>query len=86
MWINIALWVVAYLNRFLNTHQPVTPHHNDVESVVVEVTRMRPDVLERLERECAPPYVSPATTDIMAGYMLGVQAVLQKLRNGYAVD
>jgi len=61
-----------------------SPRHNDTQPS--EIVRLRRDVLDRLEKECAPPYVGPTTTDIQAGYALGVQAVLQKLRNGYALD
>ena len=32
-----------------------------------------------------PIMVNRETTDIMAGYNLGVQAVLQKLREGYVI-
>ena len=54
------------------------------EPVVIEVVRLRPDLVDALERRLPSPYVGPTTTDLMAGYQLGVQAVLQQIRNGYA--
>lgn len=52
----------------------------------VDIVRLRPDVMESLERHLPSPYAGPQTSEIMAGYLLGVQAVLKHLRDGYAVD
>lgn len=41
---------------------------------------------DRLRKEMMPIVVGKETTDIQAGYMLGVQAVLTKLLDGFAVD
>jgi hypothetical protein len=41
-------------------------------------------VYEHLSKQF-PILVNRETTDIMAGYNLGVQAVLQKLREGYVI-
>lgn len=62
-------------------HPPVEP-----ERLVVTVVRFRDDQIKALERQLAEPYVSPTTTDLMAGYQLGVQAALKKLRDGYQYD
>lgn len=39
-----------------------------------------------LERQLAPPTVTTGTTELLAGYQLGVQEVLKKLRAGYVVS
>jgi hypothetical protein len=54
-----------------------------MEKVVV---RLDIDTLAALEKELPPPVVTNATSELMAGYQLGVQAVLQKLRAGYAIS
>lgn len=56
------------------------------EAQVITYARLRPDLIQQLERSFGEPYVSPSTTDLMAGYALGTQAVLKKLRDGYATD
>jgi len=61
-----------------------SPGPNEVKPTVIEIVRLRPDVLEALERSLPAPYVGPTTTDLMAGHALGVAAVLHKLRTGYA--
>jgi hypothetical protein len=48
--------------------------------------RLDPDAYARLERELTPPVVTNQTTDLMAGYQLGVQEVLKKLRSGYVIE
>ncbi len=80
----LAAWLTAYV--IAKTTEGNSPCHNDAPVRVVEMARMRPDLIEKLEREVAQPYVSPTTTDIMAGYIIGVQAVLNKLRSGYATN
>lgn len=50
------------------------------------LVRLDPDAYTRLERELTPPVVTNQTTDLMAGYQLGVQEVLKKLRTGYVIE
>lgn len=54
-----------------------------LEKVIV---RLDPDMLRRLEEGLPKPLVNSTTTELMAGYALGVQAVLQKLREGYVIS
>ena len=84
MWIKFVQWVATVAGQYLLARGlKESPQPNDAR--IVEFARLRPDLLDRLERECVPPYVSPSTTDLMAGYIIGTQAVLQKLRVGYAI-
>lgn len=39
-----------------------------------------------LEKEVLGVVVTGATTEIQAGYMLGIQSVLAKLRDGFVVN
>jgi TolB-like protein len=52
----------------------------------MEVIRLTADMMAELEKQLPPPVVTSQTTDLLAGYQLGVQAVLQKLRAGYVID
>jgi len=49
------------------------------------VVRLTPDQYRVLERSLPPPAVTNNTTDLMAGYQLGVQAVLKSLREGFTI-
>lgn len=49
----------------------------------VEVVRLSPDQYQKLERSLVQPTVTTQTTELLAGYQLGVQEVLKKLREGY---
>jgi hypothetical protein len=51
----------------------------------MEVVRLTPEMLAALEKELPPPVVTNSTSELMAGYQLGVQTVLQRLRNGYVI-
>ena len=50
-----------------------------------EYARLTQHVYEELERKVGTVVVNQITTDLQAGYMLGVQAVLKELRNGYVI-
>jgi len=52
---------------------------------VTQVVRLTPEMMEALERQLPPPIVQASTTDLQAGYSLGIQFVLTKLRDGFAV-
>lgn len=54
-------------------------------SPTIEYARLPQHVYESLEAKMAGPVVNQVTTDLQAGYMLGVQAVLKELRNGFVV-
>jgi len=47
--------------------------------------RLDPAQYRRLEQQLPPPAVTNTTSDLMAGYQLGVQAVLKILREGYTI-
>lgn len=52
-----------------------------------QVYRLNPDVYRDLERKVLSDiYISKETTDIQAGYMLGIQKVLKELRDGFTID
>ena len=77
----LLTWAANYLvARAVNSPTPTD------EIKVVEIVRLRPDVMQRLEHEVGAIYMSPTTTELMAAYQLGVQATLKKLRDGYAID
>lgn len=48
--------------------------------------RLNQEVYEALERQVGRVLVTRETTDLQAGYQLGVQAVLQLLRDGYVIN
>jgi len=50
-----------------------------------QVIRLDPVQYRRLEQQLPPPVVTNTTSDLMAGYQLGVQAVLKALREGYTI-
>lgn len=50
------------------------------------VVRLSPEVYEALVKTLPPVYVSNETTAHQAGYQLGIQLVLSKLREGYVVQ
>lgn len=47
--------------------------------------RLETSQYEALEKTLTGPTVTTATTELQAGYQLGVQDVLRKLRAGYVV-
>ncbi len=51
-----------------------------------EVVRLNTAVYADLVKKCPPPMVTERTTDHHAGYLLGIQYVLQLLREGYVVQ
>jgi hypothetical protein len=81
----IKVMLMNFLQRVLQKPaETVTPYAKPPE--VVEIVRLRPDVLAALERELGnTTYVGPGTTDLQVAFNLGQQAVLKKLRDGYAV-
>lgn len=53
---------------------------------MAESFRLTQLVYEQLERQVTPPIVTGTTTELQAGYALGVQQVLMLLRNGFTCD
>lgn len=49
------------------------------------VTRLESDVYDYLEKQVSNTSISSNTSDIEAGFKLGVQHVLAKLRAGYVI-
>lgn len=47
--------------------------------------RLDPAQMRELEKQVPAPVVTTATTELLAGYQLGVQSVLKLLRDGYVV-
>ncbi|KWI10922.1 hypothetical protein BGV51_28185 [Burkholderia ubonensis] len=67
----------------------ISKHNKDAQqepALNQVVVRLDAEMLRRLEEQLPKPLVNSTTTDLMAGYALGVQAVLQKLREGYVVS
>ena len=54
-------------------------------SPTTEYARLPQHVYDELERKVGGVVVNQITTDLQAGYMLGIQAVLKELRNGFVV-
>lgn len=49
--------------------------------------RLNFDVYKQLETKVLSDiYVNDKTTDIQAGYMLGIQKVLKEIRDGFTID
>jgi len=53
---------------------------------VHDMARLPPHVYDMLEKQCQPIGVTDGTTELQAGFQLGVQAVLSKLRKGFLLD
>lgn len=50
------------------------------------VVRLTPEVYKSLEAKFSRPTVTDSTSAHQAGFQLGVQAVLQALRQGFVVE
>jgi hypothetical protein len=55
------------------------------KEVTVERTVLTQAQYQSLEKQLQAPTVSVNTTEIMAGYQLGIQSVLKMLREGWVV-
>lgn len=55
------------------------------EPKVTEVVVLNKDIYRKLEDQLAAPSPSGTTTDIQAGFLLGIQHVLKKLREGFVI-
>lgn len=55
------------------------------ETKITEIARLGSDEYAALAAQFPPLLVVSNTTDLQAGYLLGVQAVLEKLRQGFVI-
>ena len=62
--------------------QSGTVNDNPTPQIVL-THKLTPEQYEQLERKLSRLSVGPETTELQAGFQLGVSAVLQHLRNGY---
>lgn len=53
---------------------------------ITEVVVLNKDIYKKLEDQLPAPAPTGTTTEIQAGYMLGVQYVLKKLREGFVIQ
>lgn len=58
--------------------------NNDLSTKVV--VRLEHSIYMTLENKLSRTVITSATSELAAGYALGVEAVLKELRNGYTVD
>jgi len=56
-----------------------------MSDVITKVVILNKDQYRALERSLPPPVVVGTTTELQAGFALGVQHVLKALREGYVV-
>lgn len=50
------------------------------------VIRLAPEAYQQLARKFGACVVTKDTTDLQAGYMLGVKAVLDAVREGFTIE
>lgn len=56
------------------------------EITIETMYRLNKEQYDQLVRQLPKPIPSENTTDIQAGYLLGIQFVLDKLREGYVIE
>lgn len=54
-----------------------------MDEEIQEVVVLSAEQYKRLEAQVLPPFVSNATSELQAGFMLGIQHVLKLLREGF---
>lgn len=82
--------VTHYVTEVAGLHSKIIDLESELDSLrdspepVTEIfSRMNYEVYEYFERTVSNTSVASSTTDLEAGFKLGVQHVLAKLRNGY---
>ena len=55
------------------------------EVKITEAVRLSPNVYNALEKSLPIPAVTQTTTELQAGFALGIQFVLKQLRDGFVV-
>ena len=73
------------IDRSIKTHAPYLPP-TPVQTVEREVTRLTPEVYAHLRRALggnAQCFATQQTTEIQAGFMLGINHVLNLLQEGF---
>ena len=82
--------IITYLVNKFNytvTNTVTVTEVNTVNNYVdTPVVRMEFEVYKHLEKQCSNMLVTSTTSDIEAGYKLGVASVLEKLRVGYVIE
>lgn len=63
-------------------------HKDNMSNTIKErvLNRLTPEVYRELEKKLSTPLVTVQTTELLAGYLLGIQTVLKELRNGYVTE
>lgn len=63
-------------------------HKDNMSNTIKErvLNRLTPEVYRELEKKLSTPLVTIQTTELLAGYLLGIQTVLKELRNGYVTN
>lgn len=85
----IYVFITYLVNKFNYT---VTNTVTVTETVIVNnyvdtpVVRMDFEVYKHLEKQCSNMLVTSTTSEIEAGYKLGIATVLEKLRVGYVIE
>ncbi len=57
-----------------------------INTVEVKYAVLPYELYKQLERSVSSTLVSNTTTELEAGFKLGIQTVLEKVRNGYAIE
>lgn len=52
----------------------------------VTIFRLSETQLKLLEKEIGPPFVNKDTSELQAGFLLGIQYIMKKLRDGFKND
>jgi hypothetical protein len=73
--------LIQWLSSLFQRTQTAVPY-NPPQVVVTEVVRLRQDVFDSFSRSIGNPVVSAGTTDLEAGYKLGIQFALARLQEG----
>ncbi len=81
----IITYLVNKFNYTVTNTVTVTETITETKLVDTPVVRMEFEVYKHLERQCSNMLVTSTTSDIEAGYKLGVATVLEKLRQGYVI-
>ncbi len=84
----LITYLVNKFNYQVTNTVIVTETVTNTETVTVDMpmARLEMPVYQQLERTCGNTLVVSTTTELEAGYKLGVASVLEKLRNGYVID
>ena len=68
---------------------PITPEGTTQDTTpvtIIQYHRLSREAYQELEKLLAAPQVNNLTTDIQAGWLLGIQQALKVVRDGFAVN